>query len=96
MSWKPLSRDFLGALGQFKYLGSIILQIEPSARKDKKIYVFKDGKYIASIGDIRYKDFHIYLKEQGKAYADNRARLYYGRHKNASLREQLAKLLLWS
>ena len=44
----------------------------------------------------RFKDFHIYLKEQGEAYANERARLYYLRHKNASLREQLAKLLLWT
>ena len=72
------------------------LQIEPSTRKNKKIDVFKDGKYIASIGDSRFKDFHLYLKENGKAYANERARLYYLRHKNASLREQLAKLLLWT
>ena len=72
------------------------LQIEPSTRKNKKIDVYKDGKYIASIGDIRFKDFHIYLKENGEAYAHERARLYYLRHKNASVSEQLAKLLLWS
>ena len=72
------------------------LQIEPSVKINKKIDVFKDGKYIASIGDIRFKDFHLYLKENGKAYANERARLYYLRHKNASVREQLAKLLLWT
>ena len=72
------------------------IEIEPSTRKNKKIDVYKDGRYIASIGDSRFKDFHIYLKEQGEAYANERARLYYGRHKNASLREQLAKLLLWT
>ena len=72
------------------------LQIEPSARKNKKIDVFKDGKYIASIGDSRFKDFHLYSKENGTAYANERARLYYLRHKNASVREQLAKLLLWT
>ena len=72
------------------------LQIEPSVRKNKKIDVYKDGRYIASIGDSRYADFHIYVKENGKAYANERARLYYLRHKNASLREQLAKLLLWT
>ena len=72
------------------------IEIEPSAKINKKIDVFKDGKYIASIGDSRYADFHIYVKEQGEAYANERARLYYLRHKNASLREQLAKLLLWT
>ena len=72
------------------------LQIEPSVKINKKIDVFKDGTYIASIGDSRFKDFHLHLKENGKAYANERARLYYLRHKNASVREQLAKLLLWS
>jgi hypothetical protein len=32
------------------------------------------------IGDIRYKDYDIYLKEKGKEYADNRRRLYKIRH----------------
>jgi hypothetical protein len=80
----------------FKIAKQYGLEIFPSSRKNKKIDVFKDGKYIASIGDSRYKDYHIYLKEQGKAYADNRARLYYMRHKAVSLKEQLAKLLLWT
>ena len=72
------------------------LQIQSSTKKNKKIDVYKQGEYVASIGDSRFKDFHIYLKEQGEAYANERARLYYLRHKNASLREQLAKLLLWT
>ena len=72
------------------------LQIEPSVKINKKIDVYKDGRYIASIGDSRYADFHIYSKENGTAYANERARLYYLRHKNVSVREQLAKLLLWS
>ena len=72
------------------------IEIEPSAKINKKIDVYKQGEYVASIGDIRFKDFHVYLKENGKAYANERARLYYLRHKNASVREQLAKLLLWT
>ena len=72
------------------------IEIEPSAKINKKIDVFKDGKYIASIGDSRYADFHIYLKENGRAYANERARLYYGRHQKVSMKEQLAKLLLWT
>jgi hypothetical protein len=71
------------------------LELEPSSRKNKKIDVYKDGHYIASIGDIRYKDFHIYLKENGKAYANERARLYYIRHKKNTIKENLSKLLLW-
>ena len=80
----------------FKVAKQYGLQIQPSTRKNKKIDVYKDGRYIASIGDIRYKDYHIYLKENGKAYANERARLYYGRHQKVSMKEQLAKLLLWS
>jgi hypothetical protein len=82
--------------GSFKIAKQYGLQIEPSTRKNKKIDVYKQGEYVASIGDSRFKDFHVYSKENGKAYANERARLYYLRHKNASLREQLAKLLLWT
>ena len=72
------------------------LEIFPSKKNHKKIDVYKEGRYIASIGDIRYKDYHIYLKENGIEYANNRARLYYIRHKGVSVGEQLAKLPLWS
>ena len=71
------------------------LDIYPSEKTHKKIDVFKDGKYLCSIGDNRYKDYHIYLKERGKAYAEERARLYYIRHKKDTLNENIAKLLLW-
>ena len=72
------------------------LQIQSSTKKNKKIDVYKQGEYVASIGDSRFKDFHVYLKENGTAYANERARLYYGRHQKVSMKEQLAKLLLWS
>ena len=71
------------------------LDIYPSEKTHKKIDVFKDGKYLCSIGDNRYKDFHIYLKENGKAYAEERARLFYMRHKQDTLKIRLLKLLLW-
>ena len=71
------------------------LDIYPSKKLNKKIDVFKDGKYLCSIGDNRYKDFHIYLKENGKAFAEERARLFYMRHKQDTLKTKLAKLLLW-
>lgn len=53
------------------------------AHKDskKKIEVYSaDGLYMFSIGDKRYKDYSMYLKENGKEYADNRRRLYKIRH----------------
>ena len=71
------------------------LEIEPSTRKNKKLDVYKKGEFIASVGDIRYKDFNIYLKENGKAFAEERRRLYYIRHKGDSIKENLAKILLW-
>jgi hypothetical protein len=59
------------SLEQAKKLG---VQIKPSTVKNKKIDVFKDGKKVASIGDIRYGDF---ATTQDK----ERRRLYRIRHK---------------
>ena len=56
--------------------------IKPSTNKSKKIDVFKNGQKIASIGAMGYKDFDIHLKENGKAFADERRRLYKIRHKD--------------
>ena len=55
--------------------------IQPSSRKFKKIDVYRGGKLVASIGDIRYRDYDIYLKETSKAYADSRRKAYKTRHK---------------
>lgn len=63
---------------QAKKLG---VEIFVSSNPKKKIDVFKDGEKIASIGAIGYKDYGTYLKEKGKAYADDRQRLYRLRHK---------------
>jgi hypothetical protein len=71
------------------------LQVKPSTLKGKKIDVYKDDKKIASIGAIGYKDYPNYIKEEGKAYADERRRLYKLRHKNEGLRGKLASALLW-
>ena len=56
--------------------------IKPSTNKFKKIDVFNNGKKIASIGAMGYKDFDIHLKESGRAYAEERRRLYQIRHKD--------------
>jgi hypothetical protein len=58
------------------------VDIKPSSNPKKKIDVFKDGKKIASIGASGYGDFPTYLKMKGKAYADERRRLYKIRHEN--------------
>lgn len=50
------------------------VKIKPSTRKFKKLDVFnKEGKKLASIGDVRYKDFNITSDK-------NRRRLYKIRH----------------
>ncbi len=71
------------------------LDIYPSEKRFKKIYVYRKGEYLASVGDSRYKDYHIYLKENGKAYAEERRRLYHIRHPGDTFKERCAKLLLW-
>lgn len=70
------------------------LVVKPSHNKNKKIDVFKDDKKIASIGDIRYKDYPKYMKED-KSLAEERRILYHQRHTKNTLREKLAKKLLW-
>jgi hypothetical protein len=55
--------------------------IKPSTNIKKKIDVFnKEGKKIASIGAIGYKDFDMYIKEKGLIFANERRRLYQIRH----------------
>ena len=71
------------------------LQVRPSTHKGKKIDVYRDGDYIDSVGALGYKDYPTYMKERGKAYADERRRLYHARHIGNSQGERLAKGLLW-
>ena len=56
------------------------VQIKPSNRKNKKIDVFKDGKYLYSIGDNRYLDFPNYVKKFGLTYANEKRNAYWSRH----------------
>ena len=78
-----------------KELGVIII---PSLSKNKTIYVYKDNKKIATIGDIRYKDYPTYLEED-KALAISRQRLYKIRHaKDINIKNSngyYANKLLW-
>jgi hypothetical protein len=67
---------------QKRNAASLGVIIKPSTNKSKKIDVFKNGQKIASIGAMGYKDFDIHLKESGKAFADERRRLYKIRHKD--------------
>lgn len=70
--------------------------IRPSANEKKKIDVFKNGKKVASIGAMGYGDFPSFLKTDGKAYAEERRRLYHIRHKkDSSLAGRYARSILW-
>lgn len=71
------------------------VEIKSSIRKGKKLDVFKNGKLIASIGQLGAGDYPTFVKEKGQVYADERRRLYHLRHKKNTLAEQLALLLLW-
>lgn len=56
------------------------VSIKPSTNPKKKIDVFdKDGKKIATIGDIEYGDFPTYNKVN-EIDANERKRLYHIRH----------------
>jgi hypothetical protein len=57
------------------------VQVRPSTNKKKKIDVFSNGEKISSIGASGYKDYPSYIQEKGKAYADERRRLYHIRHR---------------
>ena len=73
------------------------VKITPSIKKDKKLDVFKNGKYLTSIGAKNYDDYFSHLKNNGKVFADERKRLYLLRHKHdmndAGI---LSKYLLWN
>jgi len=71
------------------------VEVKPSARLHKKIDVYKNGKYLDSVGDNRYGDYSAFIKTFGKEYADERRRLYHLRHKGNTLGERLARDLLW-
>lgn len=61
------------------------VEIKPSKNPNKKIDVFRNGELVASIGDIRYKDYPTYIMQERQGIVKrgtaNRARwLYHKRH----------------
>lgn len=73
----------------------------PSDNPKYKLDLYdRNGLFMFRIGSAAYKDFPTYIEERGKAFADNRRRLYIARHakeiaKNRS-RGWWAYRLLWS
>lgn len=57
--------------------------VKPSDNPKKKIDVFdKDGNKLASIGANGMDDYPTHIRKWGKAYADERRRLYKQRHES--------------
>jgi hypothetical protein len=71
---------------------SIGVEVKPSTRKGKKLDAFKDGVYQASFGAVGYADYHIYKREKGDTYANERRRLYHLRHKGEAPKVKDGKL----
>lgn len=81
---------------------SIGVEVKSSTDPSKKLDVYQNGKLIARIGQADAMDYLLYKASKGKAYADNRRKLYYIRHPyNAKqisgvyTADYLAKALLW-
>lgn len=80
----------------FKKAKDLGVKIKPSTKKGKKIDVFKNDKLVTSIGASGMGDYPTYLKNEGKAFADERKRLYNIRHsKNTGVAGKYASGILW-
>lgn len=73
MAYKPTKRQLLNA----QKLG---VTITPSQSLRKKLDVYRNGKKISEIGAMGYMDYDLWLKAEGKEFADERRRLYKIRH----------------
>jgi hypothetical protein len=72
--------------------------IKPSSQKNKKIDVYKNGKFLYAIGDIHFNDYPTFLQEKGKEHAETRRHLYHMRHKKDNVigtRGWFALNILW-
>jgi len=81
-------------LQQAKRLG---VEIKPSSKKFYKLDIYKDNKYLTSIGDKRYLDYQLY-KEIDPELAERKRDLYWSRHKKDNIpftRGWYALNLLW-
>jgi len=56
------------------------VKVAPSKVKGKKIDVFKDGKKVASIGALGYKDYPTFMLEDGEEVAKQKRKAYKARH----------------
>ena len=54
--------------------------VKPSTVAGKKLDVFKEGRKVATVGDILYRDYPTFLRDRGVAYANRRRTAYKKRH----------------
>lgn len=75
------------------------VKVKPSTNKNKKLDVFKNGKKVASVGAIGYKDYATYRKEKGVTFAERKKKNYEKRmQKNRKVKFSngwYADQLLW-
>ena len=70
--------------------------VRPSVYSNKKLDVFKDGKYLVSIGAAGYTDYGTLLEQGTLEEAERKRRLYKIRHaNNTGLAGTWAMRLLW-
>jgi hypothetical protein len=56
------------------------VEVKVSTVKGKKLDAFKNGKKIRSFGALGYGDYHVFLREKGKEFAEMKKRAYWSRH----------------
>ena len=80
----------------YKQAERLNVTVKPSIYSNKKIDVFKDGKYLVSVGQFVYDDYATLLSKGMKKLSEKRRELYRARHaNNTGLAGFYALNLLW-
>jgi hypothetical protein len=78
---------------------NLILYVSGNPSKKIDVYDKNGGKYLCSIGDIRYLDYPYLIDKYGRTYADIRRELHNLRYEKKQIRNYSSvyyeKLLLW-
>ena len=86
----------------YKNAEKLELNIKTSKNINKKIDVYKNDKFLFSIGNIKYSDYNYYIKDYNLDYANKRRILYYKRNKMSekdkldnNTRKYISSKILW-
>ena len=84
----------------YKIANELDIDIKSSKNINKKIDVYKNDKFLFSIGNIKYSDYNYYIKNYGLDYANKRKILYYKRKKidnkiDNNTRKYISSKILW-